>query len=72
MTVLRRAHTRPLSSRYELVTRECHSLDQQLEQHQVELDRLKAVFDTLWEEQLCRIHVEQEIFTSQVRNHQYI
>lgn len=27
---------------------------------------MKNVFDTLWEEQLCRIHVEQEIFQSQV------
>jgi hypothetical protein len=32
----------------------------------VELERLKNVFDTLWEEQLCRIHVEQDIFQSQV------
>ena len=29
---------------------------------------MKNVFDTLWEEQLCRIHVEQDIFQSQVRS----
>lgn len=66
VTLLRRAHTPPLTARYEHVTRECARLEEQLERHQVELERLKNVFDTLWEEQLCRIHVEQEIFQSQV------
>jgi predicted nuclease with TOPRIM domain len=66
VTLLRRAHTPPLAARYEHVTRECAVLEEQLERHQVELERLKNVFDTLWEEQLCRIHVEQEIFQSQV------
>jgi hypothetical protein len=69
---LRRAHTPPLAARYEHMTRECTVLEEQLERHQVELERLKNVFDTLWEEQLCRIHVEQEIFQSQViMNHAY-
>jgi len=66
VTLLRRAHTPPLAARFEHVTRECAVLEEQLERHQVELERLKNVFDTLWEEQLCRIHVEQEIFQSQV------
>lgn len=41
-------------------------LRQQLENHQIELERLKNVFDTLWDEQLCRIHIEKDIFHSQV------
>ncbi|XP_049804654.1 uncharacterized protein LOC126248059 isoform X1 [Schistocerca nitens] len=68
VTLLRRAHTPPLAARYEHVTRECSLLEEQLERHQVELERLKNVFDTLWEEQLCRIHVEQEIFQSQMND----
>ncbi|XP_033607635.1 RING finger protein 207 isoform X2 [Cryptotermes secundus] len=68
VTLLRRAHTPPLAARYEHVTRECAVLEEQLERHQVELERLKNVFDTLWEEQLCRIHVEQEIFQSQMND----
>nr|CAD7266849.1 unnamed protein product [Timema shepardi] len=66
VTLLRRANSPPLSTRYEHITRECALLEEQLEGHQVELERLKNVFDTLWEEQLCRIHVEQDIFQSQV------
>ncbi|XP_063218731.1 uncharacterized protein LOC134528993 [Bacillus rossius redtenbacheri] len=68
VTLLRRAHTPPLFARFDQVTRECAVLEEQLERHQVELERLKNVFDTLWEEQLCRIHVEQDIFQSQMTN----
>jgi len=46
--------------------RKITELEQQLEHHQVELERLRNVFDALWEEQVCRIHIEKEIFHSQV------
>ncbi|KAK2579398.1 hypothetical protein KPH14_003260 [Odynerus spinipes] len=65
---LRRANTPPLGSRYEHVARDCRVLEQQLEHHQLELERLRNVFDTLWEEQLCRIHIEKEIFHSQMND----
>ncbi|KAG8233610.1 hypothetical protein J437_LFUL001021 [Ladona fulva] len=55
-------------ARVERVSRECASLEEQLERHQVELERLKSVFDAIWEEQLCRIHVEQDIFQSQMND----
>lgn len=45
---------------------DCTVLEEQIERHKVELERMKNVFETLWEEQLCRIHVEQDIFQSQV------
>lgn len=69
VALLRRANTPPVGSRYEHVARDCRLLEQQLEHQQLELERLRGVFDALWEEQLCRIHVEKEIFHSQVRIH---
>lgn len=67
VALLRRANTPPLGTRYDLVARDCRVLEQQLEHHQIELERLRNVFDALWEEQVCRIHIEKEIFHSQVR-----
>lgn len=66
VTLLRRENLPPLNMRYECVSRDCNLLDDTLEKNLSDLDRLKLVFDTIWEEQLCRIHVEQEIFHSQI------
>lgn len=66
VALLRRANTPPLGTRYDHVARDCRLLEQQLEHHQMELERLRNVFDALWEEQACRIHIEKEIFHSQV------
>jgi len=66
VSVLKRANTPPLGTRYDHVARDCRLLEQQLEHHQMELERLRNVFDALWEEQMCRIHIEKEIFHSQV------
>lgn len=66
VSVLKRANTPPLGTRYDHVARDCRLLEQQLEHHQIELERLRNVFDALWEEQVCRIHIEKEIFHSQV------
>ncbi|XP_015183062.1 PREDICTED: RING finger protein 207-like isoform X4 [Polistes dominula] len=66
VALLRRANTPPVGTRYEHVARDCRVLEQQLEHHQLELERLRNVFDALWEEQLCRIHIEKEIFHSQM------
>lgn len=66
VALLRKANTPPVGTRYEHVARDCRVLEQQLEHHQLELERLRNVFDALWEEQLCRIHIEKEIFHSQV------
>ncbi|XP_066597625.1 RING finger protein 207-like isoform X2 [Prorops nasuta] len=68
VALLRRANTPPLGTRYEHVARDCRILEQQLEHHQIELERLRNVFDGLWEEQLCRIHIEKEIFHSQMND----
>ncbi|XP_060828039.1 RING finger protein 207-like isoform X3 [Bombus pascuorum] len=68
VAVLRRANTPPLGIRYEQVARDCRVLEQQLEHYQMELERLRNVFDTLWDEQLCRIHIEKEIFHSQMND----
>lgn len=68
VSVLKRANTPPLGTRYDHVARDCRVLEQQLEHHQIELERLRNVFDALWEEQVCRIHIEKEIFHSQVRS----
>ncbi|XP_034938049.1 RING finger protein 207-like [Chelonus insularis] len=68
VTLLRRANTPPLGSRYDHVARDCRLLEQQLEQHQIELERLRDIFDALWEEQLCKIHIEKEIFHSQMND----
>ncbi|KAJ8679580.1 hypothetical protein QAD02_015367 [Eretmocerus hayati] len=68
VAVLRKANTPPLGVRYENVARDCRLLEQQLEQQQLELERLRTVFDALWEEQLCRIHLEKEVFHSQMND----
>ncbi|KAL0279720.1 UNVERIFIED_CONTAM: hypothetical protein PYX00_001217 [Menopon gallinae] len=66
VALLRRAQTPPLMTRYQHITGDCTVLEEQIERHRVELERMKNVFETLWEEQLCRIHVEQDIFQSQM------
>lgn len=66
VTVLRRAATPPLAKRHLSIARDCERLDELLQRHHVELDRLRSVFETLWQEKLYRIHVEQDIFRSQV------
>ncbi|KAF4533083.1 hypothetical protein B566_EDAN017270 [Ephemera danica] len=59
------ASTSQAPQRLEMIARDCSSLEETLERHQVELERLKNVFDSIWEEQLCRIHVEKDIFQTQ-------
>ncbi|CAK9798900.1 RING finger protein 207 [Anthophora plagiata] len=68
VALLRKANTPPLGTRYEHVAKDCRVLEQQLEYQQMELERLRHVFEALWDEQLCRIHVEQEIFHSQMND----
>ncbi|XP_011503717.1 PREDICTED: RING finger protein 207-like [Ceratosolen solmsi marchali] len=68
VTLLRRANTLTLGTRYENVSRDCSLLEQQLEYQQVELERLRTMFDALWEEQYSRIQLEKEIFYSQMNN----
>lgn len=65
ITALRKAQTPPISSRYDLLTRDCAILDQSLERQQQELDRMSVVFDASWEDQLWRLRVEQEVFSCQ-------
>lgn len=52
--------------RYDNILEDCIFIEQQLENEKLELQKLKAIFDALWEEQLCRIHLEKEVFHSQV------
>lgn len=57
----------PLILRHQNIIRDCLRLNDTLERNRVELERLRSVFQTIWQEQLYRIHVEQDIFQSQVR-----
>ncbi|KAL7292547.1 hypothetical protein TKK_0013683 [Trichogramma kaykai] len=54
-----------LEKHYDAILRDCQTLDQQLDNQQIELERLRSIFNALWEEQLCRIHLEKEVFHSQ-------
>lgn len=65
ITALRKAQVPPLMIRYECVTRDCQMLDESLERQQQELERLAAIFNASWEEQLWRLRVEQEVFNCQ-------
>lgn len=65
ITAIRKAQNPPLSTRYDMLTRDCTLLDQNLERQQQELDRMASVFDSSWEEQLWRLRVEQEVFSCQ-------
>ena len=72
VTVLHRTATPPLVLRYQVITQDCSRLNETLEQIQVELERLKTVFQTIWQEQMYRIHVEQDIFQQQVWESFYV
>ncbi|KAL3270515.1 hypothetical protein HHI36_021054 [Cryptolaemus montrouzieri] len=65
ITALRKAQSPPLTAKYEMLTRECLHLDQNLDRQQKELDRMAGIFDASWEEQLWRLRVEQEVFSCQ-------
>lgn len=65
VSAIRKAQNPPLTTRYEVLTRDCQLLDASLERQQTELDRMAAVFDKSWEEQLWRLRVEQEVFSCQ-------
>lgn len=65
ISALRKAQTPPITTRYEILTRDCSVLDQNLERQQQELDRMSTVFDASWEDQLWRLRVEQEVFSCQ-------
>lgn len=67
ISALRKAQMPPLTIRYECVSRDCAVLDESLERQQQELDRLAAIFNASWEEQLWRLRVEQEVFISLAR-----
>lgn len=69
VSLLRRANTPPIGSRYDHIARDCRILEQQLEHQQMELESLRTIFDGIWEEQMCRIRIEKEIFHSQVSKH---
>ncbi|XP_065226442.1 RING finger protein 207-like isoform X2 [Planococcus citri] len=66
VTVLHRSATPPLVLRHQVISQDCARLNDTLEQIQVELERLKTVFQSIWQEQLYRIHVEQDIFHQQM------
>jgi len=56
----------PLILRHQNIIRDCLRLNDTLDKNRIELERLRSVFQTIWQEQLYRIHVEQDIFQSQV------
>ncbi|KAL5233346.1 hypothetical protein ACI65C_000756 [Semiaphis heraclei] len=56
----------PLILRHQNIIRDCLRLNDTLDKNKIELERLRSVFQTIWQEQLYRIHVEQDIFQSQM------
>lgn len=66
VTVLHRSATPPLVLRHQIIVQDCSRLNETLEQIHVELERLKSIFQSIWQEQIYRIHVEQDIFQQQV------
>ena len=47
--------------------RECASLEEEVRCYGDEIEELRPVFDTAWDEQIQRVYAEQEVFQSQVR-----
>lgn len=66
VALLNKSSTQSVELRYENISKDNHLLEYKLEQQHLELEKLKAIFDALWEEELCRIHLEKEVFHSQV------
>ncbi|XP_076038305.1 RING finger protein 207-like [Oratosquilla oratoria] len=63
---LRRCLTR--RGRIEEIVKECAALEEEFRAYSEELDELRAVFDSAWDEQIQRVYAEQEIFQSQVND----
>lgn len=68
VTILHHTVTPPLVLRHQVITQDCARLNENLEKIHVELERLKSVFQSVWQEQLYRIHVEQDIFQQQMND----
>ncbi|KAL1115565.1 hypothetical protein AAG570_005855 [Ranatra chinensis] len=66
VAVLKRVGAQPLAKRHSNIARDCERLDSTLQQYHAELDRLRATFECLWQDQLRRIRLEQDIFQSQI------
>ncbi|XP_068216699.1 RING finger protein 207-like [Palaemon carinicauda] len=63
---LRRCLTR--RGRVEEIVRECASLEEEFKTYSDELEELRVVFDSAWDEQIQRVYAEQEVFQSQVND----
>lgn len=66
ISLLYRTSVPPLLVRYQNVTQDCLRIRDALERNWSELDKLNSIFQSVWQEQICRIHVEQDVFHSQV------
>ena len=61
---LRRCMTR--RGRVEEIVRECAALEDEVRLYADEIEELRTVFDSAWDEQMQRVYAEQEVFQSQV------
>uniref|UniRef100_A0A146KLE1 RING finger protein 207 n=3 Tax=Lygus hesperus TaxID=30085 RepID=A0A146KLE1_LYGHE len=66
VAVLKRAAVQPLSKRHTGIAKDCERLEANLHRFHVELDRMRVSFESLWQDQLRRIRLEQDIFQSQI------
>ena len=46
--------------------RECAALEEEFHAYSDEMEELRGVFDSAWDEQIQRVYAEQEVFQSQV------
>ncbi|KAK3870734.1 hypothetical protein Pcinc_024067 [Petrolisthes cinctipes] len=63
---LRRCLTR--RGRVEEIVRECAALEEEFRAYSDEMEDLRAVFDSAWDDQIQRVYAEQEVFQAQVND----
>ncbi|BES91580.1 RING finger protein 207-like [Nesidiocoris tenuis] len=66
VAVLKRATVQPLTKRHTGIAKDCERLEANLHRFHLELDRMRVSFESLWQDQLRRIRLEQDIFQSQI------
>ncbi|XP_014256132.1 RING finger protein 207-like isoform X2 [Cimex lectularius] len=66
VAVLKRAAVQPLAKRHTNISKDCERLEATLHRFHMELDRMRGSFESLWQDQLRRIRLEQDIFQSQM------
>ncbi|KAK9505262.1 hypothetical protein O3M35_009353 [Rhynocoris fuscipes] len=66
VAILKRTAMQPLAKRQSSIAKDCARLGNSLHKLHAELDRTRTVFESVWQGQLTRVRLEQDILQSQI------